>query len=114
MSGVILEQRTGVSQQHVPYRGAPTAVLAVVNGEVQGILQRADGAGSDQGRQAQGARRHHPGALGDAARRADDDRSRRAGLRGRHVAGICAAGRHAGPIVARLNAEPTVSANSRR
>jgi len=34
MSGVILEQRTGVSLQHVPYRGAPAAVLAVMNGEV--------------------------------------------------------------------------------
>ncbi|MEI6201949.1 MAG: tripartite tricarboxylate transporter substrate binding protein [Enhydrobacter sp.] len=34
MSGVILEQRTGVSLQHVPYRAAPAAVLAVVNGEV--------------------------------------------------------------------------------
>jgi tripartite-type tricarboxylate transporter receptor subunit TctC len=34
LSGIILEQRTGVRLQHVPYRGAPTAVLAVVNGEV--------------------------------------------------------------------------------
>ena len=34
MSGVILEQRTGITLQHVPYRGAPTAVLAVINGEV--------------------------------------------------------------------------------
>ncbi|MDP1961626.1 MAG: tripartite tricarboxylate transporter substrate binding protein, partial [Reyranella sp.] len=34
MSGVILEQRTGVKLQHVPYRGAPAAVLAVINGEV--------------------------------------------------------------------------------
>ena len=34
MSGVILEQRTGVRLQHVPYRGAPAAVLAVINGEV--------------------------------------------------------------------------------
>ena len=34
MSGVILEQRMGVSLQHVPYRAAPAAVLAVVNGEV--------------------------------------------------------------------------------
>ena len=34
MSGVMLEQRTGVRLQHVPYRGAPAAVLAVVNGEV--------------------------------------------------------------------------------
>jgi tripartite-type tricarboxylate transporter receptor subunit TctC len=34
MSGVILEQRTGVRLQHVPYRGAPAAVLAVANGEV--------------------------------------------------------------------------------
>ena len=34
LSGVILEQRTGARLQHVPYRGAPAAVLAVVNGEV--------------------------------------------------------------------------------
>jgi tripartite-type tricarboxylate transporter receptor subunit TctC len=34
LSGVILEQRTGVRLQHVPYRGAPAAVLAVINGEV--------------------------------------------------------------------------------
>jgi tripartite-type tricarboxylate transporter receptor subunit TctC len=34
LSGVILEQRTGVRLQHVPYRGAPPAVLAVVNSEV--------------------------------------------------------------------------------
>jgi tripartite-type tricarboxylate transporter receptor subunit TctC len=34
MSGVILEQRTGIKLQHVPYRGAPAAVLAVINGEV--------------------------------------------------------------------------------
>lgn len=34
MSGVTLEQRTGVRLQHVPYRAAPAAVLAVVNGEV--------------------------------------------------------------------------------
>lgn len=34
MSGVILEQRTGVKMQHIPYRGAPAAVLAVMNGEV--------------------------------------------------------------------------------
>ena len=34
LSGVILEQRTGARLQHVPYRGAPTAVLAVINGEV--------------------------------------------------------------------------------
>jgi len=34
LSGVILEQRSGVRLQHVPYRGAPAAVLAVVNGEV--------------------------------------------------------------------------------
>lgn len=34
MSGVILEQRTGIKLQHVPYRGAPAAVLAVMNGEV--------------------------------------------------------------------------------
>lgn len=34
MSGVTMEQRTGVKLQHVPYRGAPAAVLAVMNGEV--------------------------------------------------------------------------------
>jgi tripartite-type tricarboxylate transporter receptor subunit TctC len=34
LSGVIFEQRTGIRLQHVPYRGAPAAVLAVINGEV--------------------------------------------------------------------------------
>jgi tripartite-type tricarboxylate transporter receptor subunit TctC len=34
LSGVIFEQRTGVRLLHVPYRGAPPAVLGVVNGEV--------------------------------------------------------------------------------
>jgi tripartite-type tricarboxylate transporter receptor subunit TctC len=34
LSGVILEQRSGARLQHVPYRGAPAAVLAVINGEV--------------------------------------------------------------------------------
>ena len=34
LSGVIYEQRTGVRLQHVPYRGAPPAILGVVNGEV--------------------------------------------------------------------------------
>jgi tripartite-type tricarboxylate transporter receptor subunit TctC len=34
LSGVIFEQRADVRLQHVPYRGAPPAVLAVVNGEV--------------------------------------------------------------------------------
>src|SRR5215471_17728796 len=34
LSGVIFEQRTGIQLQHIPYRGAPAAVLAVVNGEV--------------------------------------------------------------------------------
>ena len=34
LSGVIFEQRTGARVQHVPFRGAPPAVLAVVNGEV--------------------------------------------------------------------------------
>jgi tripartite-type tricarboxylate transporter receptor subunit TctC len=34
LSGVLVEQRTGVRLQHVPYRGAPAAILAVANGEV--------------------------------------------------------------------------------
>lgn len=34
LSGVIFEQRVGTKVQHVPYRGAPPAILAVVNGEV--------------------------------------------------------------------------------
>jgi tripartite-type tricarboxylate transporter receptor subunit TctC len=34
LSGVILEQRAGIRLQHVPYRAAPAAVLAVLNNEV--------------------------------------------------------------------------------
>ncbi len=34
LSGVIFEQRVGTKVQHVPYRGAPPAILAVMNGEV--------------------------------------------------------------------------------
>ena len=34
MSGVLLELRTGVRLQHVPYRATPAGILAVANGEV--------------------------------------------------------------------------------
>jgi tripartite-type tricarboxylate transporter receptor subunit TctC len=34
MSGVLLELRTGVKLQHVPYRATPAAIQAVANGEV--------------------------------------------------------------------------------
>jgi tripartite-type tricarboxylate transporter receptor subunit TctC len=34
MSGVLLELRTGVKLQHVPYRATPAGIMAVVNGEV--------------------------------------------------------------------------------
>ena len=34
MSGVLLELRSGVKLQHVPYRATPAGVLAVANGEV--------------------------------------------------------------------------------
>lgn len=35
MSGVLLELRTGVKLQHVPYRATPAGIMAVANGEVQ-------------------------------------------------------------------------------
>jgi tripartite-type tricarboxylate transporter receptor subunit TctC len=35
MSGVLLELRTGLKLQHVPYRATPVGIMAVVNGEVQ-------------------------------------------------------------------------------
>ena len=35
MSGVLLELRTGLKMQHVPYRATPAGIMAVVNGEVQ-------------------------------------------------------------------------------
>ncbi len=34
MSGVLLELRSGVKLQHVPYRATPAGILAVANGEV--------------------------------------------------------------------------------
>ena len=34
MSGVLLEMRTGVKLQHVPYRATPAGIQGVVNGEV--------------------------------------------------------------------------------
>jgi len=34
MSGVLLEMRTGVKLQHVPYRATPAGIQAVANGEV--------------------------------------------------------------------------------
>ena len=34
MSGVLLELRTGVKLQHVPYRATPAGIQAVANGEV--------------------------------------------------------------------------------
>jgi len=34
MSGVLLEMRTGVNLQHVPYRATPAGIQAVANGEV--------------------------------------------------------------------------------
>ena len=34
MSGVLLELRTGVKLQHVPYRATPAGIMGVVNGEV--------------------------------------------------------------------------------
>ena len=34
MSGVLLELKTGVKLQHVPYRATPAGIMAVVNGEV--------------------------------------------------------------------------------
>ena len=38
MSGVLLELRTGLKLQHVPYRATPAGIMAVVNGEVQSGL----------------------------------------------------------------------------
>ncbi|CAN5507688.1 tripartite tricarboxylate transporter substrate binding protein [soil metagenome] len=35
MSGVLLELRTGLKLQHVPYRATPAGIMAVANGEVQ-------------------------------------------------------------------------------
>jgi len=35
MSGVLLELRTGLKLQHVPYRATPAGIMAVVNGEAQ-------------------------------------------------------------------------------
>jgi tripartite-type tricarboxylate transporter receptor subunit TctC len=52
MSGVLLEMRTGVKLQHVPYRATPAGIQAVANGEVtMGLVQHAHGHRPDQGRQ---------------------------------------------------------------
>ena len=70
-----------------------------------GLLQRADGGGPDQGRQAQGARRHRQGPLGHAARRADHDGGRRADFVVATWLGFAVPTNTPGAIVTRLNAE---------
>ncbi len=97
LSGVILEQRTGARLQHVPYRGAPAAVLAVVNGEVTmgffntpTVLPQIK-AGKVKALAVTSG--HRSPLLPDGA---DHEGGGRARLRRRRVAGLRRAGRHAG------------------
>ena len=69
MSGVLLELRTGVKLQHVPYRATPAGIHG--GGQRRGgdrPVQHADRHRPDQGRQAQGHRRDQRAALRPAAR----------------------------------------------
>jgi hypothetical protein len=96
MSGVLLELRTGVKLQHVPYRATPAGIQAVANGEVaMGLFNTPDGHWPDQGRQAQGTGRDQRAALHPPARRADDDRGRGQGIRREHLDGLRRSGRRA-------------------
>ena len=105
MSGVILEQRTGVRLQHVPYRGAPPAILAVMGGEVtMGFFNTPTVLGQIKAGKLK-ALAVTSKDRSAAARRADHDRGGRGGLRGHHVVGLRGAGGHAEAVVARLNAE---------
>ena len=109
MSGVLLELRTGVKLQHVPYRATPAGIQAVANGEVtMGLFNTPTVIGLIKGGKLKAHRRDQREALGPAARRADHDRIGREGLRREHLDGLRRPGRHAraGGRQAQCRAEP--------
>ena len=77
MSGVLLELRTGVKLQHVPYRATPAGIMAVANGEVaMGLFNTPTVIGLIKAGKLKAIAVTSEQALGPAARGADHDRGR--------------------------------------
>ena len=96
MSGVLLELRTGVKLQHVPYRATPAGIQAVANGEVtMGLFNTPTVIGLIKGGKLKAIAVTSERRSGPVARRADHDRIGRQGLRREHLDGLRRAGRPA-------------------
>ena len=97
-AGELLAQSTGIKVTHVPYRGTPALMTALLAGQVDYGVELAHAVqGQVQAGSAQAAGRRHARALADHPRCADGRRAGRArlfrhrlvwlGLSGRHAAG---------------------------
>ena len=72
VAGVLFGRATGTDLVHVPYKGAPQGVLAVMSNEVtMGFFNTPAVLQPDQGRQGQGTWRDKTAALAAVAKRAD-------------------------------------------
>ena len=82
LAGELFKVSTGVQMQHVPYKGSAPALTDLLGGQVQLMFDNLPSAlAAHQGRQAEGARGDQRVARAGVARRSDDRRSGRAGLR---------------------------------
>ena len=96
MSGVLLELRTGVKLQHVPYRATPAGIQAVANGEVaMGLFNTPTVIGLIKGGKLKALAVTSEQRSDPPARRADDDRGRGQGIRREHLDGLRGPGRRA-------------------
>ena len=92
----LLLSSTSLQMTHIPYKGSGQATADLLGGQVIGVDSRHGGHGRPhQGRQAAPARGDRRAAFAAAARRADGDGIRRAGLRSVRLDGPARAEGHA-------------------